>query len=328
MLNATRVGEDSARVRNQTCHRFAAVIGAKSKIVSSSTAPSRTAASGRSVSTTWENWECSLHATPNTAYKRSHGTVIMSAQTSYLSVFSLGRLAVITMLLTRTIATYAQSANTATVPVTVVQRETFRDEFGKTISMEIVNAIRGDGYTVRVNRFTAPDGSTAENRSVADVNLGKRIAISGIAGAITTYPYPAAVSRKIREQALDGSCGADGSATQELLLGHKVAKTQRLREGLQITAWKAPGLSCLELKTEVSRPSSQGPVVMSSRETLSVKEGEPDAQLFSIPDYPEMSPSEVRRSVRQKSGLAAASSNPASDNRLDQAYHSQPNARK
>ncbi|WP_031498694.1 hypothetical protein [Bryobacter aggregatus] len=169
-----------------------------------------------------------------------------------------------------------------------------RDSFRSTI------ARRSDGSQVEIRHFQGPEGKPAENRLLLDVPGLKRISVSGPAESITTYKMDqAAIAQKIAAT-VDPRCGLEEGAERITVLGVEALHAYKTIGHQKREIWRAPSLGCFELKAIATQTLTDGREARTVVDTLSLEQREPDPAMFQVPAWPEMSPSEVYRSIQRR----------------------------
>ena len=155
------------------------------------------------------------------------------------------------------------------------------------------------------------DGKPANLRMVADLETGTWTVIDGKTKSITTYERP----RWSLERTLDyrrGGCDKPlrgkiiepwhkvpektaGYEVEKAVLESELPPGSSFGKKTRIELWRAPALSCAELRVVHSNIGPNGEVLLTDRRELTaITPGEPDPAFFEIPEgYTERSPGEV-----------------------------------
>ena len=209
-------------------------------------------------------------------------------------------------------------------PMTVRYVEShFRDSDGTLMSQsQKVWAVRSDGSVVEPRFSTAPDGQMYQQRIITDAAQGKRIVVDGITESITTYVLTDRAVRALRTPG--GGCLNRKGEEAEPVFGYATVRVEMPLADKTVQEWLAPELNCVPLRSTLSKLMPDGTQrVLVRREVGDVAFGEPDAALFTAPDWPEWSPSQVLELFRQKYGLPATAQLERTKQITDQAYQAQ-----
>lgn len=189
----------------------------------------------------------------------------------------------------------------AYVPHTATVVTRFYDNAG-TVNATIVSlrARRGDGSLAKVRELVRNEVSGV--KLIVDTVAGQRVAVDPLTQSRTTYHLtPKAIYE--HEDFRLGACQNAGEEVQEI--GGLEARKfrQEISHGNPRTGsgwttvverWLAPALNCEPVRVDSRMVSPDGTVGgRTVDEVISVTMGEPNANLFAVPEYPEKSPSEV-----------------------------------
>jgi hypothetical protein len=214
-------------------------------------------------------------------------------------------------------------ASPATGPFTVTTTEKAFDASGNQQRLEtIVFATGVNGSRVVATTRKFPDGQDRVIRRILEVNAKKLIVVDEATKSIVTYPLPPE-----GVEFLSRGCSIPAGAETAVLSGAAIFKYSETKEyGEDVKAvgeeWRAPSLGCLALRQTHSMFRNDKLAGKSTRELVSIVNGEPDPSLFAIPtDYVERSPSEALSVYHQLFPTRPAT--PAATlEKLDKAYHS------
>lgn len=167
-----------------------------------------------------------------------------------------------------------------------------RDDGQPFLAETILHGVRSDGSTVRVRPIAKRDNTgIAIQRSIDDLERGKRIFVDGLTGSITIRDLSPDDIRFVNN---GPNCAAQPSAETDTILGFEVVKStmqHKMAGGklLRIELWRAPALRCFTLRSRAYTGSSEADLkLQSAKEVTSLKIQEPSADLFAIPaDYKE-----------------------------------------
>ncbi len=204
----------------------------------------------------------------------------------------------------------AWAAETDWTPFTAtrVSRIELKDAGRASTFVETV-AARSDGSWAEWRQRI--DGKPANLRLVADLKAGTWTVIDGKTKSITTYERPRwSLERTLGyrrggcEKPLRGKVIEPWHKVSEKIAGYEVEKAVvelELQDGspfgekMRLELWRAPALSCAELRVVQSNIGPSGEVLLTDRRELTaITPGEPDPAFFEIPSgYTERSPGEV-----------------------------------
>ncbi len=195
---------------------------------------------------------------------------------------------------------HAQTHTAQTTAFNAIQREIIY----KIPSAEIYHiqtsefSRKTDGSEVDIRARSMPTGEVKAVKIIVDVASGHRTVVDGTTESVTTYVSEPYVSHRLR---MLSACVTEPSAQQgDNILGYNTVITIRqtsLPYGgkIKVEAWMAPKLGCFPLRQKTYVVDVDGVAVLSNeREVLSVKEGDPPPDNFTVPrNFTERSPSGV-----------------------------------
>jgi hypothetical protein len=178
-------------------------------------------------------------------------------------------------------------------------------------------ARRSDGSHILLRRIV--NEQELGVRIVTDASRRMRVTVDPQTGSTISYSLSqdeAAALRALPATCEEGPEMQLDSRPQERILGHEVVhlvgKTRGSEHSLQ--KWVAPGLNCLTLRSETLTGGFRN-----VREVTSITLGEPDSNLFLIPEhYTERPPSQVLAIAR--TGAGRVPMNPKISQALDAVY--------
>ncbi len=212
-------------------------------------------------------------------------------------VVSGGTILAIALLWNRTPAVRAQGP--ATQPFLATLQESVVGPAGRQAQgMKLTTALRADGSTVEIIHVNA----TAEGR--LRLASGLSVDYERQSQLKSSMQFSAAESKQKMDSRLDPASGclrtiagyADAGsvpAGREKLSGEDVYKIVQDSKTVTMTVWRAPALGCLELRRIAQFKDATGAVKDSSELVLtSLARQDPPADLFAVPEFTEVAPSE------------------------------------
>ncbi len=183
--------------------------------------------------------------------------------------------------------------------------------------------VRSDGSRMEPRVIQARDGKLYEQRTIQDAASGRRVVIEGVTQSLTTYQLNERETAALRVAHRD--CQGNQSKEEERILGYRTTRSLiRLGEtplASSIERWVAPELDCAVLKERFTKRDHAGQIVATQEKWVTeIRLGEPAAELFAIPAWPERTPSQVKAELERKFGLKPETLGNAGDREQDAAY--------
>jgi hypothetical protein len=227
-----------------------------------------------------DSWDCSV------LWVHVLGWQVKSYKVAWLILARFGCFALSTVVVTRVLA---QSRKL--IPFTAEKTTTYYvHPTGKFVKREqSFVAVRSDGSRVD-SRMTVFANKEAEQKEIRNVPLKQHTSVDGLTESISTYPMN---DQELRE-GITGfqNCPAGPTSPRTKAFGFDAVKITQQFGTWRNERWVIPELNCLVITSSVFVDNDPKPSTIA--QTITLRVGEPNQQLFAIPSgFTERSPSEV-----------------------------------
>ena len=192
-----------------------------------------------------------------------------------------------------------------------------------------VYAVKSNGTHVIATTVQDPEGNPRMKKVLVDTETLRRVGSDETTESMTTYHLGNGAEEVFWHRATD--CRGDVTSEHSTIFGYEVVKKVIEHPGMggngcvsaTQTSYLAPALNCYPLREEYysdycgSEPSR----LVQKSEVTGIVEGDPDEDLFEMPDYPEKKPSEaIREFEKRYHPEGSPGTPPESLSKLDEAY--------